>query len=617
MRYELMALLMGILLARAAAAQAKDALGEALPAGAAQRLGTLRLRCSPADFCYLPDGRAALLVGGKLEIWDMARGERLEQQTVANASPATLVLRRDGQTLLIADAGGRALEWDLAAKKELRRWDTGQAGLRFACYSPDEKRVLTTGRIPPTLKEWDLETGKELIAITGKMAYFQKGLYAGDGKTALVGGGYDNILEHYDLATGQLLKQWSGDYCVYNMVLSVDGQRLLAGTRSMATEWGIPGYKRLRDFRGHHGGAVTSEAYGVNPDELLTGSRDGSIRRWNRLTGEILLRWFPHPSYTTLMKVSPDGKWVLSYGAGFVTETSLETGQPRLAWDRHAGSVQAAAFLPSGQQVVSGSADGTLRVWDVATGKTVRVISGANLGAYAVAVSPDGARVAAGCKDGKVREFALADGKLLRELAGHFGYVRSVAYTRDGARLLSSADDGSIRVWTDGRSEPTATLQGHRGGVLAVAVSPDDRLVLSGGRDATVRVWDAAKADSIRTMEGHRGWVECVAFLPDGKHALSAGRDGRVLRWDLGAGKTASEMAHGSWIRALACAPDGSRAFSAGDGREILCWDLKTGQKADTFAGHHGGVNALAVSPDGTKLVSGSADTTLLVWHLP
>ncbi|MBM4086947.1 MAG: hypothetical protein FJ272_19330, partial [Planctomycetes bacterium] len=456
MRYELVALATALAtLLTAWAANAQDRYGDPLPEGALQRLGAMRMRYAGGigDLCYLPDGRAAFAIGSRVEVCDMAKGALLATHEVGKSSSLTsIVPRRDGKVLLAADYAGTVYEWDMEAKRSLRTWPTGQAAVRRAGYSPDEMRVLTTGSSPPTLKEWDITTAKELVSITGRMHFFHEGIYGPDGKTAWVDGGAGSgpVLAHYDLATGKLLKELLPDYYTHgrSIALSPDGQRVLVGSRHKATEWQLDGYKPLKTFTGHHGHAVTSVAYCKEPDQLLTGSRDGSIRRWNRLEAKVRLRWCPHNNHVTRIAVSPDGQWVLSYGGSMVAETSLATGEPRLKWERHDGPVQAVAFLPDGQLAVSASADATLRVWDIHTGACVRRIQGATLGAYTVAVSPDGTQVAAGCKDGLVREFSLQDGKLLRELKGHLGYIRSVAYTPDGAKLLSSADDGSIRVWT-------------------------------------------------------------------------------------------------------------------------------------------------------------------------
>ncbi len=621
MRVELLLSLASILvLSMAAVAQeATDSLGDALPEGAVQRLGTLRMKYTGgvSDIRYLPDGRGVVATGSSIHIWDLAAGEQVATHKVSDAGVGCMQVSKDGTRLLFR-SGGDVLEWSLAEQKELHRFPTNQVSFRWVFYSPDETRVLTTGTVPPTVKEFELATGKELIAIDGSddAATFYKAVYGPGGKTAFAGAGYEQVVCHYDLTTGEKLTQFLSNYCAYDLCLSPDQERLLVGSRSFGSEWKIDGYEELKRFAGHHGGAVNSVAYCHEPEQILTGSRDGSIRRWNRETAEILRRWFPHERYVTMQRVSPDGKWVLSYGGGLVAESDLATGEARVKWERHAGAVNGVAFLPDGQHVLSGSADGTLRLWDISTGTTVRVIAGAKLGAWAIAVSPDGTKAAAGCKDGMLREFDLADGTLIRELAGHLGYVRSVAYTHDGSRLISSADDGSVRIWAADADEAVAVLQGHRGGVLAVAVSADDTLVLSGGRDGTVRVWDLAAEKELKKMEGHRGWVNCVAFAAGGQYALSGGRDARVIRWNLASGKLADEMPQGAWLKTLATSPDGAQVYAAGDDKVIVRWDLASCEQVGTFKGHQSAVCALALSPDGKLLVSASADTTLLVWEL-
>lgn len=605
----------------ATAVPALDRLGDPLPEGATQRLGTLRMQCAVADLCYLPDGRGVFAIGNSIEVWDLAEGKLQAKHQVCKARVVSIVPRSDGRALLVADSARNVHVWDLEAQRASRTWPTGQATLTRARYSPDETRVLTTGARPPTLKEWDLAAGRELVSIKGKMHYFREGIYGPQGKTALVNGaaGASPILAHYDLASGELLREWHKDYYAHSrsIVLSVDGERLLVGSRHMGTEWLLGGYKLLKKYTGHHGHAVTSIAYCKDPGQILTGSRDGSIRRWDRVDGKVLLRWFPHNGHVSHIAVSPDGKWVLSCGSRMVAESSMATGDPRVKWERHGGAVQGVAFLPDGRHVLSGSTDGTLRVWDSNTGATVRVITGAKLGAYAVAVSPDGSRAAAGCKDGVLREFTLADGALLRELKGHRGYVRAVAYTHDGARLLSSAGDGSICVWARDADEPSARLEGHRGGVLAIAVSPDGKRVISGGRDGTVRLWDLGEAKLLKTLKGHRSWVEAVAFLDAGRQALSTGRDARMLRWDLAEGKLLAELAHDGRAYDVKCSPAGAKAYSGGDRAALVCWDLASGEPTHTLKGHEQAIRCLAVSPDGKRVVTAADDTSLLVWQVP
>lgn len=611
-----------LLLVGSTAGANEDRLGDPLPEGATARLGTLRL-CygSIGDLAYLPDGRAMIAVGPMLEIWDFKNGERLFRERVVPGSIRSMAVRRDGGAVLLADSAGTVHEWDPAKNEILFSLATGQSGLVSACYSPDGTRILTTGGTPPTVKEFELATGRKTVFIEGEMHNFSHGSYGAAGRTAFVGGssGSDPVLAHYDLGTGALLNAWHKDYTSYghSPQLSPDGERLLAGTRHMAVEFSTQDYAELNRFRGHHGHAVTAVAYCREPGQILTGSRDGSIRRWDRLKNEVLLRWVAHSSYCTHLRVSPDGSRVLSFGGGTVVETDISTGQPTIHWDRHSQAVQAVAMMPDGKRAVSGSSDATLRLWDISSGESLAVIDGADLGAWCVAMAPGGGKLAAGCKDGGLREFSTADGSLLRELKGHLGYVRSVAYTPDGRRLIASADDGRIRVWNSDSDEEVSVMKGHLGGVLSVAVSPDGRRLLSAGRDGTVRLWDLPNSRLLQIFEGHRGWVETVRFAVDGNHAFSSGRDGRILKWKVESGDIVAEMIHGGWVRALACSPDGKALCAGGEDDAITCWDLGSGSQLGRWRGHASHVLSLAITPDSRRVVSASADTTLLVWDLP
>ncbi len=596
-----------------------DSLGDPLPQGAIQRLGTLKMRYgSVGGLTYLPDGRGVVLSGGGVDIWDLATGAVVSSTQVAATTLTSVELRADGQALLLGDVGGAVYEWDPAQQATLRSWETGQGGLRSARYSPDGTRFLVAGGSPMGYMEFDLASGARTAAGATDFATTRCGaIYGPDGSTVIMGGGYDHLLEHRVLATGELLQAWATNYEAKQIRLGPERTTVLVGTEAFAEEYSLTDYSLLHRYDAVPGEAGRCFAHDFAPtrNEAVLGLRTGSIHRFNRATGQEVLGWMAHSGWISAVAVSPDERYVLTFGGGLLVESDMDTGRPRLNWARHGGPVRAVAFTPGGDRVISGSEDATLRVWDPVSGECLLVIEGARLGAYALAVSPDGATVAAGCKDGVIREFAIASGELLHEYRGHRGFVRSVAYTHDGLRLVSSADDGSVRIWRRDSDEPPLTLEGHLAGVLSVAVSADDRLVLSGGRDGTVRLWDLAEARPIDTLGAHRGWVEAVAFAGDGRRAVSVGRDGRLMRWELEARGEPVAMDNGSSC-ALSMAPDGNTvhcAFSTG----AKSWDLAQARLIGQVQGHAGAATALAVSPDGRMIVTGSADTSLLVWEAP
>ncbi|QDT14997.1 caspase family protein [Alienimonas californiensis] len=291
-----------------------------------------------------------------------------------------------------------------------------------------------------------------------------------------------------------------------------------------------------------------------------------------------------------------------------------------LTLEGHDRPVAAVAVLPDGWRAVSASADGTLKVWNLATRTCDRTLGG-DQGhggkVSAVAVTPDGLRAVSGSADQTLKVWDLATGVCERTLEGLASNVTAVAVTPDGKRAVSGAWDKTLRVWDLSTGEAGDPLEGHTNWIAALAITPDGTRAVSASYDNDLRIWNLTTGACERTLTGHSNSVTAVAIAPDGQRAVSASGDGTLKVWNLADGSCERTLeGHSEWVDAVAVTPDGRRAVSGAWDGQLKVWNLSTGVCERTLQGHAGVVNAVAVTPDGGRIVSGSHDDTLRVWDV-
>jgi WD40 repeat protein len=281
----------------------------------------------------------------------------------------------------------------------------------------------------------------------------------------------------------------------------------------------------------------------------------------------------------------------------------------------HEDGVNAVGVTPDGRHVVSGSDDGTLKVWEIESGRVTQTLLGHELLVTGVAVTPDGLRVVSGSTDTTLKVWEIESGRLIRTFAGHEGGVNAVAVTPDGRHAISGSDDGTLKVWEIESGRVSQTLAGHEGEVSALAVTADGEYAVSGSWDRTLRVWELASGRMVRRL-GHAGRVHALAVTPDKRHIVSGSDNGTLRVWDLATGRMIGKpLGHTTCVHAVAVAPDSRRAVSGSGDGTLKVWELAGGRVIETLKDHAGPVLTVAVTPDSRHVVSGSADGTLRVWE--
>jgi guanine nucleotide-binding protein subunit beta-2-like 1 protein len=298
-----------------------------------------------------------------------------------------------------------------------------------------------------------------------------------------------------------------------------------------------------------HGGWVTSIATTMEaPDMVLSASRDRSIIMWDLVRDE---------------------------------ERGYGIARKRLTGHSH--FVQDVAISSDGQFALSGSWDGTLRLWDLNTGATTR------------------------------------------RFIGHTKDVLSVAFSADNRQIVSGSRDKTINLWnTLGQCKYTITEEGHKEWVSCVRFSPNVNtpLIVSAGWDKMVKVWNLNHCKLRTNLIGHTGYVNTVTVSPDGSLCASGGKDGTAMLWDLNEGRHLSSLDAGDIIHALVFSPV-RYWLCAATASTIKIWDLESKVCVDELKPDFPEMSkksvpiqciSLAWSADGTTLFAGYTDNVIRVW---
>ncbi len=280
--------------------------------------------------------------------------------------------------------------------------------------------------------------------------------------------------------------------------------------------------------------------------------------------------------------------------------------------------VNSLVFSPDGQQLFSGSADKTIKIWNLANEEIIGTLEGHKSYVNSLAISPDGQKLFSGSADKTIKIWNLTTGKVTNTLTGHSGFVNSVAIRPDGAIIASGSADKTIKIWNPTTGELIRTFKGHSGFINSVAISPDGEILASGSADKTIKIWNLTKGKVTHTLTDHKSYVKSVAISRDGQILVSGGADKTIRIWNLSTGKLIHTLtAHKSEVNSVAISHDGQILVSGGSDKTIRIWNLATRELINTLKGHSNDVNSLVLSGDRQTIASGSGDKTIKIWQMP
>jgi WD40 repeat protein len=305
---------------------------------------------------------------------------------------------------------------------------------------------------------------------------------------------------------------------------------------------------------------------------------------------------------------------------------ALHTRDPVIILKGRQGMVYFLAFSPDGQQIASGSDDGTVDVWDVRTSRLLRSFK-ASSRIFTIAFSPDGQKLATSSADRKINVWRLQGGELLSAFAVPGGPVYSMGYTTDGKWIAAACKDGVIRLYST-RGQLLYAVGDIVSGISVVNSPTGARVAAVDGQGLSMRDVETGELVLARKLDGYSSLphfglqIPLIGVSPNADFIAAVGSPGpgwappgfySLIILDTASGKRVVHQVQ-LGLPHFSFSPDG-KSIAVSSWSAISVIDIKTQRELHRFTFGKPYLTSLMFSPDGKRIASGYDDGTLRIWN--
>jgi len=549
----------------------------------------------------------------------------------------------------------------------LRRLATGgrdfpvNGTVRGVAFAPAENLLIATGD-DGHVRAWDRKSGDDRWSV--ELPQSVPALVVSPTGDRLAIATADGTIHVLGINNGRSLSKLTGHTGrIHELDISADGKWLVSAANDhTALVWQLdkPSQPPLT-LSGHYG-PVFAARFAPDGKQLATAGEDGRVIVWafDAQIGpqpQVQKVFVGHQGAVFAVAFSPDSRQVASAGydkrvhvwrpediadlklAELVTTSQPLNPQSSRALEGHRGPVRTVQFAPTGEYVISGGDDNTIRIWDVATGRPYAELRGHSRPVQACAIAADGSQVFSGGQDGEIKLWDLVDYRPAPQgiaLAGHTDAVLAAAFSPDGSRVITAGGDHAARVFASETGVRQATLaEGHDFLTSRAAYFANGTRLLTSGGDRTARIWDASTGSQLMTLEntGRNGaiavtrdgeWVLAALSLDDSGSAENLSSKAQLALWQLDADRKSARaivpadatfgQGHLAIVTTVAISPKGDLLFSGDDAGHGVLWNRATGAVVHRLKAHTSAMTDSAFMPDGQTLLTASKDGTVAQW---
>jgi WD40 repeat protein len=498
-----------------------------------------------------------------------------------------------------------------------------------AAFDPKGERIITASA-DKTARIWNSRTGEPI----GKPLQHKSRVYAAAFDSTgdrLLTASEDNTAEIWDAGTGEPIggpMQHEVFAAAHVPVFDSTGQRVVTFANKTARIWnsrtGEPIGKPLQ-----HAARIRAGDFDPEGQRVVTASEDQTARIWDAGTGEPIGGPLQHadavlnatfdPTGQRILTVSADKKaliwdapsgeligWPLPLGTSDAGD-EIEPGERQLV----AG---AAMFDPTGERLLTASADQTARIWDARTGEPIGKPL-PHIGMFGLAMfDPTGALLLTALSLNTVRIWNAYTGEPIGEPLTHAGNVWSARFDPKGKRIVTISSPQTVSVWDAHTGQPIGKPLLNIGPHSVVAFDPEGERLITASAYDTVRIIDVRTGAPVDKTLQCSSPVIAVAFDPKGKGVVTISDDAAQI-WNVGSGGPMSKMLrHAGPVTMVGFDSTGERVVTASEDRTARIWDAQTGEPIGRPMHHDGKVLVAIFDPTGEFVLTASEDKTARIW---
>lgn len=466
-----------------------------------------------------------------IRIWNVLKGS-IEKIIMGHTDAVTCVAFSSYGAWIASGSQDRSVRvWSTVTGRELSTMTSHDDIVTSIAISSNDSWIVSGSR-DDTVRLWDATTFDNLRTINHNNSPVISIRFSGDDTSIFVFDNWDFMV--WDTSTGKVFRVLQGRFgwiCAF--ALSNDNTWVVSASQDgYVRTWYVPTSQTDTIRPTNNTSPISSLAISNDDTKIAFGTEDGYVHVWDvSVLQEIRVLKETTASITSIV-FADDGTKIVWGFANKVCVWSTSRNEVDHLLECLTGDSISVALLRDGRLIGCFSNGSDIQLWDSMESVKWRAVEAHTDMVLSVVLSEDGQQLVTGSMDGSVRRWMLS-GENLDVMWGHSKWVDTVAFSSNASRIASGSSDTTVRLWDASTGLELMIFRGHTASVRTVAFSSDGAYVVSGSWDYSVRIWDVSTGKETTRLRGnHTDVVNSISFSRNRELIVSGSRDGSVVLWD-------------------------------------------------------------------------------------